>query len=317
MARIVATLAGIAAASEHGLHIPTKEIVRGVHMPMAGLGTWQYNNTVAEDAVKMALDYGCRSIDTANSYDNQEGVGKAIAAAGFNKGGQRKELFLTTKVPGALGYNGTISAHEDNLKQLGLDYADLLLVHFPCNFDGKTGCDKADRQATWKGLEKMQKEGKARAIGVSHYCQQHIDDVLEIATVPIAINQQEWHVGMGPDPQGVRSYGEKHGITFQSFSPLCGPCGDVLDKELISGDLVTSIGKKYNVTGPQVALRWLVENGSPVIAKTDKLDHLKENLDLFRFKFSAEDLKALNGAASPPSVETVAADCKIGSSVVV
>merc|ERR1712194_518940 len=135
--------------------------------------------------------------------------------------------------------------------------------------------------------------GKARAIGVSHYCQQHIDDVLEIATVPIAINQQEWHVGMGPDPQGVRSYGEKHGITFQSFSPLCGPCGDVLDKELISGDLVT------------------------VIAKTDKLDHLKENLDLFRFKFSAEDLRALNGAASPPSVETVAADCKIGSSIVV
>jgi diketogulonate reductase-like aldo/keto reductase len=265
----------------------------------------------------MALDYGCRSIDTANMYENQDGVGKAIAAAGFKAGQKRKELFLTTKVPGALGFNGTISAHEDNLKQLGLDYVDLLLTHFPCNFDGKTGCDKRDRQATWKGLEQMHKEGKARAIGVSHYCQQHLEDVLEVATVPIAINQQEWHVGMGPDPEGVRSFGEKHGITFQSFSPLCGPCGDKLDKELITGQFVTSIGKNYNVSGPQVALRWLVENGSPVIAKTDKLDHLKEDLDLFRFKLMPEDLATLNAATSPPSVETVAADCKIKSAVVV
>merc|ERR1711874_581226 len=87
--------------------------------------------------------------------------------------------------------------------------------------------------------------------------------------------------------------------------------------ELITGDLVTSIGKKYNVSGPQVALRWLVENGSPVIAKTHKLDHLKEDLDLFRFKFTPEDMAALNAATSPPSVETVASDCKIKSTLVV
>lgn len=307
----------IDAASETDLHIPTKEIAPGVHMPLAGLGTWQYNNSVAEAAVRMALDYGCRSIDTANNYENQVGVGKAIAAAGFMTGAARKKLFLTTKVPGALGYNGTIAAHEDNLKQLGLDYVDLLLVHFPCKFDGKTGCDKADRQTTWKGLEQMHKEGKARAIGVSHYCQQHLEDVLEVNTVPIAINQQEWHVGMGSDPRGVRSFGEKHGITFQSFSPLCGPCGDKLDKELITGQLVTGIGKKYNVSGPQVALRWLVENGSPVIAKTDKLEHLKEDLDLFRFKLTPADLAALDAATSPPSVETVADDCNIKSTLVV
>jgi diketogulonate reductase-like aldo/keto reductase len=317
MSRVVAALVAMVSASEATLNIPTKEIAPGIHMPMAGLGTWQYNSSVAEGAVKMALDFGCRSIDTANMYENQVGVGKAIAAAGFQSGERRKELFLTTKVPGALGFNGTMSAHEDNLKQLGLDYVDLLLVHFPCNFDGKTGCDKADRQATWKGLEQMHKAGKARAIGVSHYCQQHLEDVLEIATEPVAINQQEWHVGMGPDPEGVRSFGEKHGVTFQSFSPLCGPCGDKLDKELITGELVTRIGKKYNVSGPQVALRWLVENGSPVIAKTDKLDHLKEDLDLFRFKLTPEELASLNAATSPPSVETVASDCKIKSTVVV
>merc|ERR1712151_301868 len=162
--------------------------------------------------------------------------------------------------------------------------------------------------------EQMHKEGKARAIGVSHYCQRHLDDVYEIATVPVAMNQQEWHVGMGPDPEGVRSFGEKKGTTFQSFSPLCGPCGDKLDKELITGQLVTSIGQKYNVSGPQVALRWLVENGSPVIAKTDKLEHLKENLDLFSFQSTKKQLTQLSSATTPPSVETVAADCKITDS---
>merc|ERR1712137_732953 len=139
------------------------------------------------------------------------------------------------------------------------------------------GCSKADRQATWRGLEQMQKAGKARAIGVSHYCQQHIEDVLEIATVPIAVDQEEWHVGMGPDPQGLVSFCKKHGISYQSFSPLCGPCGHPGDKELINGSLVTSIGKAHNVSGAQVALKWLVEQGSPVIAKSNKPAHLREN----------------------------------------
>lgn len=275
-------------------------------MPMSGLGTWLYNDTVAEAAVSMALAYGTRHIDTANNYGNQVGVGKGIK----NSGVPRNELFITTKVPGALGEEGTVSAHEDNLKQLGQDYVDLLLVHFPCSFES-TGCNKKERQATWRGLERMQKSGKAKAIGVSHYCQQHMEDVLEIATVPIAINQQEWHVGMGPDPEGVRSYCDAHNITFQSFSPLCGPCGDKLDRELITGDLVTGIGKNHGKTGPQVALKWLVENGSPVIAKTSSQEHLAQNMDLFSWDFTADEMQALNAATSPPSVETVANDCKI------
>jgi len=260
----------------------------------------------AEAAVSMALAYGTRHIDTANNYGNQVGVGKGIK----NSGVPRNELFITTKVPGALGEEGTVSAHEDNLKQLGQDYVDLLLVHFPCSFES-TGCNKKERQATWRGLERMQKSGKAKAIGVSHYCQQHMEDVLEIATVPIAINQQEWHVGMGPDPEGVRSYCDAHNITFQSFSPLCGPCGDKLDRELITGDLVTGIGKNHGKTGPQVALKWLVENGSPVIAKTSSQEHLAQNMDLFSWDFTADEMQALNAATSPPSVETVANDCKI------
>merc|ERR1712203_978756 len=222
----------------------------------------------------------------------------------------REEIFLTTKVNGGQGENGTIAAHDQNLKFLQTTYVDLLLVHFPCDFENKF-CNPEGRQATWRALERLHKDGKARAIGVSHYCQQHMEDVLEIATVPIAINQQEWHVGMGPDPEGVRSYCDAHNITFQSFSPLCGPCGDKLDRELITGDLVTGIGKNHGKTGPQVALKWLVENGSPVIAKTSSQEHLAQNMDLFSWDFTAVEMQALNAATSPPSVETVANDCKI------
>merc|ERR1712232_185019 len=190
----------------------------------------------------------------------------------------RSEIFLTTKVNPDQGENGTVAAHEENLRLLGLDYVDLLLVHFPCNFDGVTDCSMSARQASWRGLERLHKAGKARAIGVSHYCQKHLQDVLDIATVPVAINQQEWHVGMEPDPEGVRSFCDAHNITFQPFSPLCGPCGT---HELITGNLVTGIGAAHNKSGSQVSLRWLVENGSPVIAKTDNPKHLALNMDLF------------------------------------
>jgi len=299
------------------LDIPTKEIAPGVHMPMSGLGTWEYNNTVAEAAVKMALAYGTRSIDTAYIYANQEGVGAAVKASGV----PRHEIFLTSKVLPGLGEEGTIANHEEILKQLGMEYVDLLLTHMSCSFDvvdkqDSPLCNKTDRQATWRGLERIYRAGKARAIGVSHYCQQHMDDVLAIATVPIAVNQQEWHVGMGPDPQGLHSYCDAHGITYQSFMPLCSPkyCNTT---ELYNGKLVTEIGKVHGKTGPQVALKWLVQNGSPVIPKTSNPDHLAQDMDLFSFNLTKAELERLNRATVPPSVETVAQDCQVNLDITI
>merc|ERR1712113_1357039 len=161
--------------------------------------------------------------------------------------------------------------------------------------------------------------GQARAIGVSHYCQKHIQDILDIKTVPIAVNQQEWHVGMGPDPQGIVSFCKKNGISYQSFSPLCGPCGKDAQHEIFSGELTTSIGKGYGASGAQVALRWLVENGSPVIPKSSKINHLHEDLDLWGANWgqglTATDMANLNAATAPPSAEPVSADCKLSDSV--
>jgi diketogulonate reductase-like aldo/keto reductase len=301
--------ATLALVAEAGLDMPTRQIAPGVHMPMSGIGTWLYNSTVAEEAVASALAYGTRSIDTAQTYGNQDGVGAAMQKSGV----PRKEIFLTTKVDGGQGENGTVAAHEENLKLLQTAYVDLLLAHFPCDWDAKF-CNKEERQATWRGLERLHKAGKARSIGVSHYCQQHIRDILEIATVPIALNQQEWHVGMGVDPEGVRTFCDAHNITFQSFSPLCGPCGT---SELINGELVTGIGAAHNKTGSQVSLKWLVENGSPVISKTNNPKHLALNMDLFGWQLTEEELKKLGAATSPASVETVADDCKLTLDVTV
>jgi len=279
-----------------------------VLMPMMGVGTWQYNSTVTERVVYHSLQLGVRLIDTAFVYQNQDGVHKGILKSGV----PRSEIFILTKVPGGLSAADTMAHHEHNLLELGVDAVDLLLTHFPCGFgDPPQNCSKAGRQATWRGLEALYHAGKARAIGVSHYCQQHLEDVLEIATVPIAVNQQEWHVGMGTDPEGVASFCRAHGISFQSFSPLCGPCGASALAELTSGPLVTSIGEAHGVTGAQVSLRWLVEQGSPVIPKTTNLQHMRDNMDLFSWALTAEELAQLNKATSPPSTEPVSADCKI------
>merc|ERR1719263_2605375 len=190
----------------------------------------------------------------------------------------------------------TIAAHESNLAQLQLSYVDLLLTHFPCGFPTSptsppVNCSKKARQDTWRGLEAMYKAGKTRAIGVSHYCQKHMEDVLEIAKVTPAVNQQEWHVGMGPDPEGVVSFCQKHGISYQSFSPFCGPCGPAAHKELISGPLVSSIGKAHNVSGAQVSLRWLVQSGSPVTAATTNPKHLQEDMNIFSFHLTDGEMR--------------------------
>jgi len=314
---VAIAVAGCSAQPLPNLEIPARKIGVDVHgrdvmMPLGGVGTWMYNDTAAEAEVLSALSFGARLIDTANMYGNQVGVKSAIAKSSV----ALSELFISTKVPGGLNTSATIAAHEDNLKQLGTESVDLLLTHFPCGFPtSPTGapvnCNKASRQATWKGLESLYKAGKARAIGVSHYCQKHIEDVLEIATVPIAVNQEEWHVGMGTDPQGLVSFCKKHGISYQSFSPLCGPCAPKDHMELITGKMVTDIGKAHNVSGVQVSLKWLVQQGSPVVPKSSNPAHLHQDLDLFSFDLTEDEMAQLSAATSPASAEPVSGDCQL------
>lgn len=288
---VSAVLLSLASAT----NVPTVEIEAGVFMPMQGLGTWQYNDSVAEAAVDSALRMGYTHIDTAYGYGNQVGVGRGLASSGR----ARSSYFLTTKIPGGMKYDDAMALLKENLEQLGLEYVDLVLTHFPATWGGEGG--KALRQEEWRALEAFKEAGGTRSIGVSHYCRSHLDDILAINTTAIAVNQVEYHIGMGSagvNATDDKDYCQSLGITYQAFSTLCGPCGT---DELINGALVTGIGNKYNKSGAQVSLKWATQQGVPVLPKASNVAFQEENLDLFSWDLSEQDMATLTLSAKPPA----------------
>lgn len=293
--------------------IPSVTIGQDIHgqdvnLPLLGAGTWQYNDTIAYQSVCQALQAGYTLIDTAFGYNNQIGVGLAIKDCW--QGSSRDDLFVLTKLPGGLSTNETIAMHYQNLWELQLDTVDHLMVHFPSDWK-ETNTGKAQRQEQWKALEVLYNTGKARSIGISHYCPQHIDDILEIATVKPTLNQVEYHIGSG-DIDAVIDKCTKEGIFFMSFSPLCGPCDYDEKDSLISGELVSEIASRYpNKSGSQVSLRFIVQqalaslHGDPpslfagVIPKSNNPKHIASNADIFDFELTQEDMERLKGATKP------------------
>lgn len=283
-----------------------------VDMPLIGAGTWQYNDTIAYQSVCYALGKGYTFIDTAFGYGNQKGVGKAIQDCWE---GKREDLFVMTKIPGGLTKQQVHATHQQNLWELQLDYVDHLMTHFPADWAvTPEKASRAMRQEEWLALEAIYLSGEARSIGFSHYCTSHIDDVLDIASVAPSINQVEYHVGSG-DVDGVMNKCRENKITFMSFSPLCGPCQYEPKDSLINGDLVTEIATKYNVTGSQVSLRFIVQQAlqqdsyvGGVIPKSNNPDHIAENMALFSFKLSKYDIERLASATLPAGE---AGDCDV------
>jgi len=309
-ALIPATLLGLSAAAipdwrHHDYPtIPMNGVEGEIRMPLVGLGTWQYNDTVADAASTAALKIGYRHIDTAIGYANQVGV-----AAALNKSGlKREEYFVTSKIPGGLNASETESTLNQALQQLGLDYVDLMLIHFPATWGGKGGT--AGRKEEWLALERWAKAGKARAIGISHYCKSQIEDILSVATVPIALNQVRYHVGMGMAPNLGSDY-KGVGIVYMSFSTLCGPCSGKVPLELINGPLVTEIAKAHGVSGAQVALRWAVQQGIPVVPKSSKAKHLQADFDPFSFTLTQAEMARLSSATTPATGRDDSGDCEI------
>lgn len=277
MARVVLSSVAVVAAS-----VPTHTLNNGVEFPMMSIGTWQYDEATAQQTVTDALALGFTHVDTANDYNNQKGVGAAL------KGRDRTSFFLTTKVPSGSA-SQTTSDLQTNLDQLGLDYVDLVLVHFPPNFNRCSAM-----QSQWAAMEEFYSAGKAKAIGVSNYCPSSIECIMQTAKVTPAVNQVQYHIGMGVDPIGVKSSSEKYGIHLQAYSPLGNG-----ESDLITGDLVTSVGANYNKTGAQVALRWIQENGVSLTTKTTKTSHMQQDLDVFTFQLSSEEKATLDAATSP------------------
>jgi len=257
----------------------TVKLNNGVHMPWFGLGVYKaQEGDEVISAVKAAIRAGYRSIDTAAAYNNEEGVGQAVREAMEENGLRRDQLFITSKVWNSnQGYETTLQAFETSLNKLNLEYIDLFLVHWPV---------KGKYKDTWRALEKVYKEGKVRAIGVSNFQIHHLEDLLSEAEVVPAVNQVELHPQL--TQKELLKYCQGKGIQLEAWSPLG-------QGNLLTNDTLVSIGKKYGKTAAQVILRWDLQVGVITIPKSVNEGRIIENADIFDFELSAEDIAAIDG----------------------
>eukprot|EP00035_Acanthoeca_spectabilis_P021007 m.435810 g.435810 ORF g.435810 m.435810 type:complete len:302 (-) comp17896_c0_seq1:81-986(-) len=280
--------------------IPDLTLNNGLSFPQLALGVWQYDNATAADAIALAAKAGLTSIDTAESYGNQVGVGQAIKKL-IAGGMTREQIVLTTKtfpckVTGQQAcYEQAVQDIQTDFTDLGVDYIDLILLHGPSH-RGQGPCDPAACEADagqWTAYEELYRQGRVKAIGVSNYCQSCFECLLNKVNVTPAVNQIAFHVGMGDDPQSLISYTQSKGILVQAYSPLG-------NGELIVDPQLVSIGKKYNKSSAQVALKWLVDKGVAVVTKADNAAYLAEDVDLFSWNLTAADTAALSASTGHP-----------------
>ena len=243
----------------------------GNSIPQVGLGVWRTPNDTAVTAVQAALSAGYRHVDTAAVYENEDGMGEGVRASGI----ARSEIFLTTKLWNAdQGYDSTLKAFDASLKRLGTDYVDLYLIHWPA--------PKRDQYVdTWKAFIQLQKEGRARSIGVSNFQPEHLQRLIDETGVTPVINQIELH----PDfPQKEnRAWHEKHRIVTESWSPLG-------QGTLLENPVVAKVAAKHGRTPAQVIIRWHIDNGLVVIPKSVTPSRIEENFKVFDFRLDAEDM---------------------------
>ncbi|MFD6836218.1 aldo/keto reductase [Streptomyces diastaticus] len=255
--------------------VPPIILNNGVQMPQLGFGVWQVPDDEAFTAVGAALEAGYRSIDTAAAYGNEEGTGKAIARSGI----PREELFVTTKLWNSdHGYDAALRAFDTSLEKLGLDHVDLYLIHWPLPAKD-TAVD------TYKALEKIYSEGRARAVGVSNFLPEHLERLIDATSVIPAVNQIELHPHL--QQRAAREYHDEQGITTEAWSPLS------QGKGLLEVPAVVAIAQKHNVTPAQVVLRWHVQLGNVAIPKSVTPSRIKENIDVFSFELDTEDMAAI------------------------
>ncbi|MGN1390127.1 MAG: aldo/keto reductase, partial [Bulleidia sp.] len=245
----------------------------GVKMPMLGYGVYQISPEEAERCVSDALEVGYRSIDTAQAYGNEEGVGAAVKKSGI----PREELFLTTKVwISNYGYEKAKASIDESLEKLKTDYVDLFLLHQPFG----------DYYGAYRAAEDACREGKVRAIGISNFYPDRYIDLQHFAEVKPAVNQVETHVFW--QQKEAREYLKKYGTQIESWGPFAEGRNDFFHNPVLA-----EIGAKYGKTVGQTALRFLIQSGIVVIPKSVHKERMIENFNVFDFSLSEEDMKQI------------------------
>jgi len=260
--------------------IPTKKLNNGIEIPVLGLGTWKAREgEEVENAVLWALGAGYRLIDTAKIYRNEEGVGRGIKRSGIPRG----EIFVTTKLwSEEQGYESGLRAIDESLNKLQLDYVDLYLIHWPYT---NMMSGENYRPESWKALEEIYKAGKAKAIGVSNYTIEHLEEMRDYAKVPPMVNQVEFHPFLFQ--KELMDYCNKNNIALEAYSPLARTVR-------LNDSTLRHVADKYKKTSAQIMLRWNVQHGNIVIPKSVNKERIKENIDIFDFEISADDMASLD-----------------------
>lgn len=258
---------------------PIHTLNDGRRIPQLGLGVWQVPDADAPRVVQAALEAGYRSIDTAAIYGNERGVGAGMRASGI----PRQEIFLTTKLWNARqGYDETLTAFDRSLERLNVEYVDLYLIHWPL--------PSIDRYvATWKAFIRLREEGRAKSIGVSNFQPAHIQRLIDETGVTPALNQVELHPLF--HQRAVREFDRRHNIATESWSPLG-------QGRLAGNEVLQSIAAAHGRTLAQVILRWHLQNDLIVIPKSIAPARLRENISIFDFALTAQEMQQIEALDS-------------------
>jgi diketogulonate reductase-like aldo/keto reductase len=254
----------------------------GVEIPKIGLGTWFISDENAGQAVKDAAEIGYRHIDTAQAYGNEKGVGEGVRACGVS----REDMFVTTKLAAEVkSYEEAVASIDESLQRMGLDYADLMIIHSPkpwAKFGEEERFFEGNREA-WRALEEAYKAGKLRAIGLSNFQKPDIENILESCSVTPMVNQILVHVSN--TPKELIQYTQDKGILVEAYSP-------VGHGELLKNRELAEIAKKYGVSVPRLCIRYTLQLGLLPLPKTANPEHMKDNADV-DFVISEEDMELL------------------------
>ncbi|HZB06610.1 MAG TPA: aldo/keto reductase [Thermoleophilaceae bacterium] len=258
--------------------MPNIELNDGHTIPQLGFGVFQIPPRDTVEAVTEALEVGYRHIDTAEMYGNEREVGQAVEQSGLDRG----EVFVTSKLNNSFHRpDDARRAFEQTLSELGFDYVDLFLIHWPLPtlYDG-------DFASTWRTLEEFTGDGRSRSIGVSNFQVEHLERLAaETETVP-AVNQIELHPYF--QNEEVRSYGEGHGIATEAWSPIAQ--GECLDDGAIE-----DVAARHGRTPAQVVLRWHIQRGNVVFPKSSTPERIRENFEIFDFELEPREVEAIDG----------------------